>query len=136
MSEFKNRPEKPNLSDIVDELVETTYDILRWRVIASKNRVIEDEDKARELGLPDNWHTYDHTELNKIVDMVKPMLKDAQSTRKIEAQSSFQVIQLLEKGAISIEDAMKLMNLLKSKVEVQEKETRVRIQDEMYKLLE
>jgi hypothetical protein len=132
----EEKREKPHLSDIVDELVETTYDLLRWRIIASKNRVIEDEDKARELGLPKGWHMYDHKELNKIVDMVKPMLKDAQSTRKIEAQTSLEVVSLLRKGIISIEDAMKLMNLVKSRVEVEEKETRLKLQNKMYELLE
>lgn len=127
---------KPNLSDIVDELVETTYHLLRWRIIASQNRVIEDEEKARELGLPENYFIFDHTELNKIVDLVKPMLKDAQSTRKIEAQTSLEVIQLLQRGDVSVEDAIKLMNLVKSKVEVEEKETKVKIQKNMYELLE
>jgi hypothetical protein len=127
---------KPNLSDIVDELVETTYHLLRWRIIASQNRVIEDEEKARELGLPENYFIFDHTELNKIVDLVKPMLKDAQSTRKIEAQTSLEVIQLLQRGDVSVEDAIKLMNLVKSKVEVEEKESKVRIQKNLYDLLE
>jgi hypothetical protein len=136
MVEDAQETRKPNLSDIVDELVETTYHLLRWRIIASQNRVIEDEEKARELGLPENYFIFDHTELNKIVDLVKPMLKDAQSTRKIEAQTSLEVIQLLQRGEVSVEDAIKLMNLVKSKVEVEEKETKVKIQKNMYELLE
>lgn len=133
---MSEKREKHNLSDIVDELVEETYNLLKWRIIASKNRVIEDEQKARDLGLPENYHIFDHTELNKIVDLVKPMLRDVQSTRKIEAQTSLEVIQLLQKGAVSIEDAIKLMNLVKSKVEVEEKEVKVKIQNDMYKLIE
>lgn len=127
--------EKPNLSDIVDCLVEETYNILKWRIIASKNVIIRDEEEARALGLPPDWFSYDHKELNKIVDMVKPMLKDAQSTRKIEAQTALEVVQLMQKGKISISDAMSLMTLIKTQVEVQEKEKRAEIQDGLFNLL-
>ena len=127
--------EKPNLSDIVDCLVEETYNILKWRIIASKNIIVRDEEEAHALGLPSGWFSYDHKELNKIVDMVKPMLKDAQSTRKIEAQTALEVVQLMQKGKVSISDAMSLMTLIKAKVEVQEKEKHAEIQDSLFNLL-
>jgi len=129
------KDDEPSLSDIVDKLVANTYQILQWKFIFATNRMLEDEDEAVKAGLPRGYVNFDHTKLEQIVSMVEPLLKDAQATRKIEAQSSKDIIKLIAQGKISLDEAIKLMSLMKIKLEVDEREIKNQLQKEVIKLM-
>ncbi|RLI66173.1 MAG: hypothetical protein DRO88_02585 [Promethearchaeia archaeon] len=129
------KDDEPSLSDIVDKLVANTYQILQWKFIFATNRMLEDEDEAVKAGLPRGYVNFDHTKLEQIVSMVEPLLKDAQATRKIEAQSSKDIIKLISQGKISLDEAIKLMSLMKIKLEVDEREIKNQLQKEVIKLM-
>ena len=124
------------LSDIVDNIVDKAYKIIEWKIIAATEQRVSDDQFNLVSGLPVGYMNFDHEVLNSVLDMVKPLLSSAQQTKKVEAETAKDIVKLIKSGKLSIEDAMKLMNLLKSKVEVEEKESKQRIQDSMYDLLE
>lgn len=129
----KKKVKDPVLSDVVDTLVHNAYNILNWKFISATQQIIGEETEAK--GLPKGYYNFDFVKLEQIVKMVEPLLKDAQATRKVEAQSANEIIRLIGTGKISITEAMKLMALMKVKLEVEEKETKLSLQKQMLSLI-
>jgi len=84
----------------------------------------------------DESYKYNGTEQAWVMNYVEPMIKQAQQIRAIEAQNSTEIIKMLVKGKLTIEEAVQLMSLMKIQVDVKEKELRVEIQESMMKLLQ
>jgi hypothetical protein len=127
---------KKNLNDIVDKLVDKAYDILEWQIIEATSVMIgiETEDDVPD-GLPKGYMNFNHKKLQEIVDMIKPLFKANQQTRKIEAKTSNDIVQLVVKGKISLEEAVNLMTLVKLKNETEEKEISLKIRKELMESL-
>jgi len=130
------KKDNKQLSDIVDNIVDKAYQIIVWKIIAATDQTEVQDVWGIAEGLPAGYMNYDHKLLDSILDMVKPLLSSAQQTKKVEAETAKDIVALIKTGKLSIEEAMKLMNLLKSKVEVEEKESKFRLQKNMYDLLE
>ena len=122
------------LADVVDKLVENAYKILNWKYIAATAGTEVGLEKQPK-GLPEGYENYDHIKLEAILRMAEPLLKDAQATRKLEAQSSNEIIKLIGKGKVSLADAIKLMSLMKIKLEVEEQEAKKKLQDKMFEII-
>ena len=116
-----------NLNDVVSMLVDRSYQILKWKLKAAMK--VPDEE------LPEDYYIWDHDALNQVVEMVKPLMGSAQQIRKVEAETSKDIIKLIAKGKISIEEATSLMKLAKEKLSVEEKEMKVSLQNKLMKTL-
>jgi hypothetical protein len=131
---MEKKKESKSKSDVADLLVNNAYKILNWRYIdATSQKVpgtIEEVD-----GLPEGYQYFDQDELSKIVELVKPMLKDAQTTKKVEAENSQEVLKLISSGKISVNDGIKLMSLLKTKLELEEQEKKAELQEQMLNII-
>ena len=58
----------------------------------------------------------------KILKVVEPMLKDYQESKKLDASSSGEVIKLLSKGKINANEALSLLKVIQTKIQVEEAE--------------
>lgn len=124
---------RKTLSNVVDRLVENAYNILNWKYISATEQMPGMDKVAK--GLPKGYMNFDHAKLEQILRMAEPLLKDAQATRRVEAQSSNEIIKLIGRGKVSLDEAIKLMSLMKIKLEVEEKEAKKMIQDKMLELI-
>lgn len=115
------------LSDIVELIVNKTHQIIEWRIYDA----LLEKDK-----LPEQYYHFDHKKLEEILAMTKPLLSSAQQTRKIEAETSKNIISAITSGKLSIDDATKLMAMTKLKLEVEDKEISINIKKKMIGLLE
>lgn len=125
-------PRRRTLTDIVDLLVDRAFQILEWKYEAAITVGNWNHDKDR---LPADWPSYDHSTLNELVDIIKPMLRSVQETRKLEAQTSKDVTAMLSKGKISMQEGMKLLALMKTQKDVEEKEMSLDVQRKLLEIL-
>lgn len=119
MKKKKEQKPKKEVSDIVESLIESAYEILDFRAKLALGKYDE---------LPENYIRYDVDEQKIILAMVKPLLATATATRKVEVTAAKDVITMLSKGKISTQEATTLMSLLKSKTEIEEKEVKLDLQ--------
>jgi len=105
---------KKNLSDITDELIQLGY-----RIIVCRGKMAFGEDVDDKINEP---------EQNRILDLIKPLIKDSEHTKKVQADSVKDVVTMLSNGKITVTEAIKFMTLIKSKLEVEEKEISVQLQ--------
>ena len=117
---------KKTLNDVVDSLVDSAFEILDFRAKLAMGRFDE---------LPENYIQFDETEQKRILEMVKPLLSSAQQTRKVKAETSKDIIKMVKTGKVSISEAMNLMVLTKTNLEVEEKEMKVKLQKKMIGML-
>lgn len=130
---FLKKIEKPELSDYVRDLVEQAVQIQRWRYIAATS---PGRDVGETIeGLPANYYNFDHDVLQEIIEAVKPLLKSNQEIRKIEAETSKDIIKMLSCGKVTISDAEKLFSLLEQRLRVEERERTNKLQNEILELL-
>ena len=108
------------ITDITDLIINEAYNLINWSIIVSKNPDVSSFEELESLGVPGDYFDYDHDTLNNIIDLVRPLLKNVSLLRKIDAQNASDVLRLLGTGKISIDDSLKLMNLLKGKSEIDE----------------
>ena len=116
--------ESASIAGIVDDLIAAASVIVKHKTQLALGKDPEDES-----------YKYNGTEQAWVMSYVEPMIKQAQQIRAIEAQNSTEIIKMLTKGRLTIEEAVQLMSLMKIQVDVKEKELRVEIQDQMMKLL-
>ncbi len=114
------------LGDVVDRLVDHSYQIIEWKMFAS----LRDIDS-----LPDDYVMYDHDELNRILSMVKPLLASAQQTRKIKAETAKDIVSLMKKGKISFTEARELMTAMKMELDLKNEEDKAVIQQKIMSTL-
>ena len=95
-----------NVSDVVDNLVDTVYDYLQWKKLAALRK--DDE-------LPEGYYNYDHKELKYMVELIKPLLKTVTQTRKIDAENTGDIIRMLKTGKVTLTEAHSLMELVGKK---------------------
>jgi uncharacterized FlgJ-related protein len=117
--------EAASIAGIVDNLIEAAAVIVKHKTQLALGKDPEDES-----------YKYNGTEQAWVMNYVEPMIKQAQQIRAIEAQNSTEIIKMLTKGKLTIEEAIQLMSLMKIQVDVKEKELRVEIQESMMKLLQ
>lgn len=131
---YKIEPEgDKNLNDIVNMLVKNAYRFLEWKLIAAINQEVGMEIEAE--GLPEGYFNFDHQKLDYIIDLVRPMLKDVQQTKKIQAESSKQIISMLSNGKITIAEAKGLFEMIDAKVELEAKEKKSELKNKMFEEL-
>lgn len=118
---------KRHISDIVDTVVDGAYEIMQFRLLLALGKHEE---------LPENYINYDMDEQNKILELVKPLLATATQTRKVEAETARGVVSLIAKGKIDFNEAIKLMNMVKIKVDIEEKELSVKLKNKMMELVD
>lgn len=124
----RKKPKK-NLNDIVDRIVDQTYHILNWKIIHAMTPMAG-MDEIPE-GLPEDYFNYDHGKLDEVVEIVRPLLKAAQQTRKVEAETSQDVIKLISKGKITMTEAVELMSLVKLRTSVEEQELTLQMKKDL-----
>jgi hypothetical protein len=117
------KSKKIHINDIVDDLVDTVGTILKYRSMVAMGIKLD----AEETGYP-NW---DKKHQNELVDLVKPLIKNAQQSRIIEAECSKDVIKLLTKGKIATKEAMGLLALMDTKNRVEEGELKIQMQKDI-----
>jgi hypothetical protein len=133
--EVKNKKEEPkSASDINNKILTNAYNILHWQFLSATTQTKPGITKNVK-GLPPDYEYYDHEKLSQIVELVKPLLKDAQTTKKVEAENSQSIINLISSGKIPVNEGIKLMALLKSKLELEEKEKKAELQAEMLNII-
>lgn len=100
--------ETKKINDVVDLLVDNAYQILNDRLLYHQN-------KFDELSVPKSEYIIQNNEeLLKIVDLIKPMLKSAQQTRQIRAESAKDVTRALRMGKITINEAKELLKVVEA----------------------
>lgn len=120
-----DKNESASIAGIVDDLIDAAAIIVKHKTQLALGQDPEDES-----------YKYNGTEQAWVMNYVEPMIKQAQQIRAIEAQNSTEIIKMLTKGKLTIEEAIQLMSLMKIQVDVKEKELRVDIQESMMKLLQ
>ena len=115
------------IGDIVNSLIEKAHKIIEWKFLES----IGDKDS-----LPEGYFNYDHEKLGEFLVLVKPLLATGQQTKKIEAQTSQDIVKLIATGKINIEEAHKLLLMAKTKLDVEEKEAKAILQRKMLSMLD
>lgn len=108
-----------SIQDITSLLIDRTYKVLEWRIHYAMNEM----DK-----LPKGYLNFNHKALDEIVKLTEPLLKNAQLTKKIDAESTKSILDQLNSGKITTDEAVKLMKVMKSKTEVEEREAKLDIQ--------
>jgi len=130
----KKKEESKSVSDIHNKIITNAYNILNWQFISATTQTKPGMTESAD-GLPPNYEHYDHEKLSQIVELVKPLLKDAQTTKKVEAENSQSILNLISSGKIPVNEGIKLMALLKSKLELEEKEKKAELQSEMLNII-
>ena len=115
-----------NLNNILDLLVRNAYQFLEWKLMHAI---------GQEKELPEGYFNFDHEFLNEVIRKMDPLLSAALHARKMEAETSKDIVKLLSKGKVSLDEATKLMMLARTKLEVEEKETKKEFQKKMLDLL-
>ena len=106
--------QKTNINDIVDSLVDTVSEIVKYR-----------SGIAMGLEPPEGHEMYNKDEQLFLLDLVKPLFKTAQETKHVEAKSSADVVQLLARGQISVDEAASILSIIKTRLDVEEKEMQI-----------
>ncbi len=112
---------KKHITDILDLLVDTAYQVLEWKITFAMNIEEINED------IPMGYLNFDHKRLDEIVDIIKPLLQKAQQVRELEAKNSQDILKMLGSGKISANEARGLLSLMKEKLIVEEQETKTKI---------
>lgn len=118
--------DRKDLSDIVEFIVDHSFRIIQWRLLAAMN--LNDE-------LPDDYFKYDQDKLSEILEMAKPMISAAQQSKKIEAETSKSIVGAVASGKLTIDEAIKMMAMTKIKLEVEDKEMTSAMKKKMLGLL-
>jgi len=105
---------KTTINDILDELLETAHRVLKYQIGI-----------AFGAEPPEGSENYNNKEQHVLLDMIKPMLNQAEQTKQINAKSSTEVIKMLKKGTVSVEEAMKILRLIDKQTKVEESELRL-----------
>ncbi len=126
------------LGDITDLLVDKACKILEWRYIEATLPLesMRDEKSMVKAGLPGDYYNYDQAKLQQFVDMVRPLIKDSQQTRKLNAQTSADIAKAVRLGKMSIDDALKMMNLVQKKIETEGKEIQQKINNKISDMID
>jgi DNA-binding ferritin-like protein (Dps family) len=120
---------KRTIDDLTNNLVDTINNIFDWWVIDATNKASGGTREAK--GLPKGYHNFDHEKLQKIFDMGLPLIKDAQMTKRLEAKSMSQVVDMVKTGQISVKDGKDIMEFMKAKLDVEERKLNVKLQKEI-----
>ena len=115
-----------HLNDVVDKLVDSAFEILQFRSLLA----LGNHDQ-----MPKNWMSFDEEQQNLIIELVRPLLTSAQQTKKINAQTSQDVVALIKKGKISISEGKELLMLTKIRLDVENSEQKSEIQKKMLEML-
>ena len=101
---FDEPGEEPSLQGISEKLIQAANVIVDHRI-------------AIALGLETNQNSifYNGAETEWILGRVEPMLKAIQQTKKIKADQTSDIIKLLEKGKLSINEARSMIELINQK---------------------
>jgi len=116
--------DKKTMNDVLDHLISTSAKILDYRCGLAMG-----EDP------PDGSELYNKEEQLRILDLIKPILRQTKQTQQLEARSAQDVIDLLKSGKITIEDAHLLMGLIKLKVDMEESEIKSELQRRLLDLM-
>ena len=124
-----------NLNDVVDLLVDKAYQFWEWKLIAAQQETACLDEEPD--GIPKGYFKgFDHAEMDRVISIVTPLLASAQQTRKVEAQTSKDIVKLVASGKVSIDEATKLMTLIKVRLDVEEKEFKKDLQEKMLKVFD
>ena len=115
---------KKNLAHVLDTLIELTAEILEYR-----------GNLAMGKDPPPGHEMYSAEEQLRILDIMKPIIQNSRQTQKIDAESVQDVLDLLKRGEITIDDAHTLMGLIKLKSDVEESETQAAIQKKLLEMM-
>jgi len=118
---------KKSLNDIIDVVINTAWEILDYRTKLAMGKHSE---------VPENYQYFDRKEQDNILRLVQPLLSTSQQTKKISAETSQDIIKLIKLGKVSLIDAKELMALTGARLEVEEKELKVKMQQKMMDMLE
>lgn len=118
---------KKGLGDIVDQVISTSWEILDYRAKIAMGKYDQ---------LPENYIDFNEKEQQKIIELVKPLLSTQALTKKINAETSKDIIKLISKGKISLTEAKELMQLTGARLEVEEKEMKVAMTKKMMTMLD
>jgi hypothetical protein len=118
---------KKAVNDITEMVITTAWEILKYRSLLALGKHHE---------LPEDYHLFDHKEEDNILRLVQPLLSTSQLTKKIGAETSHDIIKLIGKGKVSINEAKDLMALTGARIEVEEKELKLKMHKKMAAMLE
>lgn len=114
------------VEDLTGMLIDKTYNILEWKIYYAMN----EKDK-----LPEGYLNFDHKMLDEVVRITSPLLKNAQLTKKLNAESTQSILKQLNSGKITTDEALKLMALSKSQLELKERQGKLDIQERISDLV-
>ena len=124
-----------NLNDVVDMLVDKAYQFWEWKIVAAQQETRSPTEEPE--GIPKGYYTgFDHEVMGTVISIITPLLASAQQTRKVEAQTSKDIVKLVASGKVSIDEATKLMTLIKVRLDVEEKEFKKDLQEKMLKVFD
>jgi hypothetical protein len=108
------------LEDMTRRLVQVAYKIQEYHI-------------ATALGLPppEGFEKGDTNRQNEILAKVTPMLQEFQETKKIDANSSSEVVKMLSAGKITPSEAIKILEVIESKVRVEGEEMKLGLKKEI-----
>ena len=114
---------KTTINDILDELLETAHRVLKYQIGV-----------AFGVDPPEGSELYNSKEQHRLLDMIKPMLHQAEQTKQINAKSSTEVVKMLKQGKISVDEAMKILTLIDKQVQVEGAELKLGLKKDAAKL--
>ncbi len=110
------------ISDVLECVIDKAYEIIQWKIIAATDQRNAEDPFELVEGLPKGYMGFDHEILDSILSMVKPLLSTAQQTQKVKAETAKDIVKLIKEGKVTIHEAMSLMELVKMKTEIENKE--------------
>lgn len=117
------------IDDLGNNIIDKAKKIYEWWWLDCTHKKAGETKEAP--GLPEGYHSFDQNMLNKLFNMAQPLLREAQVTRRLEVKSKSQIIELVHSGKISIKDGKDMMEFMKAKLDVDEKEINVELQKEI-----
>lgn len=114
---------KTTINDILDELLETAHKILKYQVGIAFGQEP-----------PEGHELYNSKQQHALLDMIKPMLNQAEQTKALNVKSSAEVVKMLKQGKVSVDEAMKLLQLIDKQVQVEGAELKLGLKRDAAKL--
>jgi len=114
--------EKVTIGDIAETLIRAAARIHKYHISIAFG---QDPPEGFEKGNKDYQQ--------KILSTVEPLLKNYQEIKAITANSAGAVVRLLGAGKITATEAISLLNVIKTKVEVEEDELALRYKKQLIK---
>jgi len=108
---------KKTINQIVDKLINAADKAVEFKIKRAFGGGLEDE----EVG-------YDMDALNELIGFIRPHIQDSQQAKVLGVKSSSDIIKLLTSGKISTDEAMEMLKLIKSQIQVEEQELKLSLQ--------